>query len=966
MEKLNELVFLLPDYELEGFPRNLTEETAAQVLSGWIALWHPTLMCGAGRIPRWHQASRLPTVLTSILFVLPPISRNVISPSSVDEIAKAGGLVMEPTASWRSFQSQLLAEFPQLDVNALATELAVEFAALGYAFLQVQLMTRQLRYTSNLDVALFEEQVLKATEAALANDIESAKVLLQACFDSLGQERDHYYSNDANLLDITLLAETTLGKSLERQLADPTPTSFIASASILRRLQDKSSQNLDQLKLRLSAGTACIAGGLDTEDAWPLAPRETAVRALYQAPDAYRQLGVEPPSVFARMSYGMGADSASVLSRFGFRGVLLIAFTGGSYPTSAQVKISWESHDGSRIPAIACEPLDAMSANSYLAFGWTLGEALDRQHVPTIVLAHWPGKTSEFLELLQIVAARTPALGHFTLADRYFNETSNPYHHERLEPSAFGYNWLAESEQPAELITSSKQTLTMQCRARSLQNICNLIWQLRNLRVKADWPKDEKGQPVAPSYSPVPISQISPQLATIFDSLDKLMIQPDHPTARFEELQAACTQLSRECMESMQPLLTKRRDANSGSQSSGITGKLMFNPRSNPVRLALPTALNQSIESSESWHFATGPAGAGRLTCIDLPSMGFVIAPFSNNTPTMDRITLADSGGMLRNEFLEAQVDMQRGHIRSLHVPAKRGNRLSVMVAYREKNGAKVEHSEMVAHSVKVLEGSNMQGTVRVEGKLQWRGKSLASFSVDYEVQRGSRILSASITLSNLQFTDERNPWLSAYILRVAWPTDAANLRTFPDGRSTAWRGSKVIAGDLIEIDEADYQTHYLTGGLAFHGRQEMRFLETILAAPGQTSVQHRVGFAVDLPYPLATAHQFLDAPFQCDLTGTKAVASGWLVNVDSKNVHVDLECPLQDEHGRTVGIRVFVSELQGKSTTAEVQFFRDLAEASRVDYAGNKISRVTAKADTLTIAMRAGEQSLVDVLWQN
>jgi hypothetical protein len=138
------------------------------------------------------------------------------------------------------------------------------------------------------------------------------------------------------------------------------------------------------------------------------------------------------------------------------------------------------------------------------------------------------------------------------------------------------------------------------------------------------------------------------------------------------------------------------------------------------------------------------------------------------------------------------------------------------------------------------------------------------------------------------------------------------------------------------------------------------------LAAPGQTSVQHRVGFAVDLPYPLATAHQFLDAPFQCDLTGTQAVASGWLVNVDSKNVHVDLECPLQDEQGRTVGIRVFVSELQGKSTTAEVQFFRDVAEASRVDYAGNRISRVTAKGDTLTIALRAGEQSLVDVLWQN
>jgi hypothetical protein len=271
----------------------------------------------------------------------------------------------------------------------------------------------------------------------------------------------------------------------------------------------------------------------------------------------------------------------------------------------------------------------------------------------------------------------------------------------------------------------------------------------------------------------------------------------------------------------------------------------------------------------------------------------------------------------------------------------------------------------MFASSLKVIDSSSMFGKIRAEGKLQWKGKSLGDFAVDYEVQRGSRVISADVSLRNLQFTDERNPWLSAFVLRIAWPTEAANLRTFPDGRPTAWRGSKVIAGDLIEIDEATYLTHYLPGGLSFHNRQEMRFLETIVAVHGQTEVQHKVGFGVDLPYPLTTAHQFFDKPFQCDLATTQAAASGWLVNVDSKNVHVDLECALLDEQGRTVGMRIFVSELAGKSTTAAVQFFRDVAEASRVDYAGAKISRVTANGDTLTVALRANEQSLIDLLWQ-
>ncbi|MFO0942241.1 MAG: hypothetical protein U0930_16005 [Pirellulales bacterium] len=351
MEKINELILLLPDYELEGFPRCLSEDKAAQVLAGWVGLWHPVLMFGVGRIPRWHQATRLPSDLSATLFVLPPISKSVISQSASDDIAKVGGLLLEPPESWTTFQTQILDLLPQLEVNDLARELAADFAAIGYAFLQVQLMTRQLRYTSNLDVPLFEEQVMKAAEAVMASDPENARSLVQACFDTLGQERDHYYSNDAHLIDLTLLAETTLGKSLQKQLSDQIPTNLIACASMLRKLKEKSTENFERVAQRIQEGTLAIAGGLDHETPWPLASRELALRALADGPQAYRELSIEPPTVFARMSFGLSADSASILSRFGFRGAILMPFTGGSYPTSNQTKISWESQDGGRIPA---------------------------------------------------------------------------------------------------------------------------------------------------------------------------------------------------------------------------------------------------------------------------------------------------------------------------------------------------------------------------------------------------------------------------------------------------------------------------------------------------------------------------------------------------------------------------------------------------------------------------------------
>ncbi len=978
MEKLNELIFLLPDYELEGYPRSLADDKAAQLLAGWVGLWHPVLMFGVGRIPRWHQATRLPSELSSTLFVLPPISKSAISETAPEEIANAGGLLLEPPVSWIEFQGQILSHFPQLVINDLARELAAEFAAIGYAFLQVQLMTRQLRYTSNLDVPLFEEQVMKAAEAVMENDSEKARTLLQACFDTLGQERDHYYSNDANLIDITLLADTTLGKSLHKQLSDQAPTSLIASADILRKLKEKSAENFARVIQRIQEGSLAIAGGLDHETPWPLSSREVAVRALAAGPQAYRDLNIEPPTVFARMSFGLSADSASLLSRFGYRGVVLMPFTGGSYPTSNQTKISWESQDGGRIPALVGPPLDAANASSFLAFGWSLGEALDRQHVPTMVFAHWPGKQCEFFDLLRIVTERTPALGRFVLIDKYFTDTSSPYHHERLEVGQFSYNWLAETDYPGEVLQSSKQAQIIQSRIVSLKNLLNLIYQLQNLRTKVEWPKDDKGEATAPLYTPIPLDEWAGELQKLLCELDLLIAQPERPSEdHFQNCITTVDRLRKQCEHALVPLLAGKKATPAGhedpkSQGAGfdvaqsISGKLLVNPRSNAVRVSAKSSADRLFTDGQSWNFASGINRSERLTCIDLPSLGFVVAPYAESTASKnEKLTLADSDGILRNEFVEAQIDARRGHLRSLHIPAKRGNRLSAMIAYRVKNGSKYEHSEMVARNLSILENSNMLGAVRVEGLMQWQGKSVGDFSIEYEVRRGSRVLSAKIGLSNLKFTDERNPWLSAFVLRLAWPNESAILRTFPDGRRTAWGGSKLIAPDLIEIDEVDYQTHYLTGGLAFHARQELRFLETILAVAGQSSVEHQIGLAVDLPYPLSTAQQFVDADYQVDLSGSITPSSGWLVSIDSKSVHVDLECPLQDDQGRLVGLRVLVSELHGRSITANVQFFRDIAEASRVDYCGNKVSRVTADGDTLTIALRAGEQSLVDLLWK-
>ncbi|MBX3420225.1 MAG: hypothetical protein KF752_01580 [Pirellulaceae bacterium] len=987
MKNLNELVLLLPSYELEGYPRSLPSDQAAQVLSGWVALWHPALLGGAGRIPRWHQAGRLPTQLEAVLFVLPPISVQALDATAAERIAAAGGLLLEPCADWREFQSQILRRFPQVHADdsaeSLADNMAIEFAALGYAYLQVQLMTRQLRYTSNLDVALFEEQVLKSVDAVLAGDQPTAQVRLQSCFDTLGQERDHYYSNDVHLLDLTLLAESTLGRSLGRQLCNPQPTNLIACADLLSKLREKSTENFCSVQQRLADGTLYLAGGLDRESPAPLEPLEAAVRALQRAPQAYRDLQVAPPQVFARLTFGLQAEWASLLKHFDFQGALLLAFTGGSYPTADQPKISWEAQDGSRIPALLCPVLDASDPASFHALGWTVGEALDRQHVPTLVLAHWPDTVCPFAELLTIVASKTPALGKWSLLGTYFQQTEDPYHHQRLAAEGFHYNWLAESESPSPLILAVKQMHKLQSRARSLQNIANLIWQLRHIRSKPDQASAAEAAVADASFSTLPISVLSPQLNDLLTEIDQWLVDPVESCQRYVSLHSQAGELSQRLLQELAGLLVgnslapmspgtggeasqERSPAGRADVVGGSECKLLFNPRCNPVRVQLHTSADLQADATESWHFASGLVGRDRVTCVDLPSMGFVATPLheSKSVSTPDKFVLADAAGLLRNEFIEAQVDLRKGHIRSLHVPAKRGNRLSLMVAYREKQGQSYQYSDMVAREVSLLTCSNMSGMIRSRGWLSWRGENVGDFEIDYEIRRGSRLISATVSLSQLRSAQQRNPWLSGYVLRWAWPSEAARLRAYQGGKPVSWSGGKTISPELIDIDEGEYVTHLLTGGLAFHTRQDMRFGETLLAGQGHTSVRHRVGLAVDLPHPLPNARQLMDKPYQVALKGNGPSTSGWLMSMDAMNVEVNLECPLLDSAQQNAGLRVVVSEQAGKSTTARLRLFRDASQAHRVDYLGHRLSRLTVSPEGIVVALRANDTAVVDILW--
>ncbi|MDX1928565.1 MAG: hypothetical protein SFV81_18690 [Pirellulaceae bacterium] len=970
---LRECLFLLPGYGLDDFPRSLGSDQANELLAGWVALWHPQLIAAIRTAPRWQQATYPPADLNDLLLVLPSISESVLKSGFHDEVTAAGSIMLRARAPWTEFQSELLSSTGLTASNATIDSLRQDFAALGYAFLQVQLMTRQLRYTSNLDELLFSDQALQAAQAAVADDRETAERMLQSCFDQLGQERDHYYSLDVNLIDVTLLAPTTLGNSLKKQLSTThPPTSVLANASLVGKLSTAQPDSMQLLNAAFEQRSATLVGGLDQERPHPLMSFDAVRRDLMRARQAYAAWGIPQPKVFSRYTFGVVPDMPLHLRRSGFVGCMLIAWDNGIYPQGSQAKISWEATDGTFLPALAPKVIDAADPSSYLVLGLRTGELLDREQVPAMVLAHWPNRYCDYFHLLVAITKRTPALGKWMLADDFFENTDPSYHQERFTPGQFRHDWL-QATSPLSIAQFFQRTQAYQrlhSLANTLQNLANLGYQLEHYhKVPATQPNTASDtETQTATYIGAPLSDWAGQLAVLWDRIDALL----EPTTADSEVMAIEEQLVAVRSDLVQRLVrhlapsTKPISADQVGQAPEVA-RLALNPYNCATRLTLRSNTKQTLAPESSCLHASGTVGGENIALVDVPQFGFVLSAVTAAAGVKSKQrSLAETGGLLQNEFLEAQIDSQRGHLRSLHIPGRRGNRFSFSVARRQVNGKEFQHSEMKADSVETIVNSNVFSSIRSRGQLLEQGQSVGKFQLDFSTTRGSRVLEVAIRLHDLRPLAD-DPWKSAYVLRFAWPTESAILRSFASGAREAWAGGVTIAPQLIEIDETDYRTHLLTAGLAFHRRVEGRFLETLLAVQGQSEVTHRFGIAVDLPYPQQSAAQFMDREFDLALTATSPITarSSWLYSVDAKNTKLDLECPLVNSEGQLVGQRFRLAETESKTVNAVLRSSRDVSEAYRVDNLGGRIGKLTATGDSCTIGLRANERVLVDVLWK-
>ncbi|MBI1248049.1 hypothetical protein GC197_09435 [bacterium] len=935
---IQEIAILLPCHSFEDFPTYHSGEDAQSLLASWTAMWHPLLIASAGKKPQWHRNDSPPENLEQLALVIPTICTADL-PSGFSQRAKQSGAVLVKGLSDRQeIVSRLLAEIPP--ANELAAKLAPDFFALGYCYLQVELLTRQMRYSSSLDEIYFENKTVDAAKAAAEGNEEEARECLQACFDVLMEERNQYYSVDVSLLDFTLVAESTLGDALLAEVNSELPVNLWISGSLALKIADQHALIRDAIASKLETDQLGLVGGELVEGPLNLLDPETLLENFQRGRAAYQEAFGASPKVFGRRRFGMTSFLPQVLRGLGYIGSIHATLDDGKMPVSNQGKAAWEGTDGSTIDTLAKFPLDATKAETFLGLFSKLGESMDGEHVATLAFAHWPQMTSPWYEDLKMIARYGKSLGEFTTVERYFEETDTATYHGNFKPEGYRTPWLKQSivrrQQGPVSQHFERERFNAQLEAISkLETLAHLI--------------SGQGQRDSDQHS------------------ERSIQEPAHPEeSRYQEGDAGIDQAVRKVAASLprSPESDQRAYLSLNTLNS-VSTRGVFLPE-----LEHPPATEPPVISA-------GHDDQSKFAVVEIPGLGYGWLPGSSSASSTRQKSLLD-GNVLRNEFMEIHIHPETGGVKSIYDYKTRGNRLSQQLSLRmpgrkQASGqrylgpdASAIYTRMVATQIDPSINSAAMGEIRTAGKLLGEDDHLmATFKQTYRLWRSSRVLEIEIELDP-QVEPKSLPWESHYCCRLAWGDESALAYHDVQWVRTPCSGRRIESSNYVEINSAHGKTTLLTGGVPYHLRNHGHMLDSILIPSGETQRKFRLGIGLDLPYSLPTARQFMYQPEPLLETAPMPAAgkSSWIFHLEAKNAMLTSLAALTGENGQAIGFQTKLLETEGRPAKGAIRCYRPVREAHLCDFQGNRITKCEVKEDRIHFELAPGQWYPLEAEW--
>jgi alpha-mannosidase len=889
MAPFDECSVLIPSATLEDFPTGLSAEEARSLLAGWTVLWHPRLLAQTEQLPTWYRADSPPTPDGPRVILVPDPSFDQL-PTDFRRKCDANDQCLWITGGDRNEMLsglQIDSQAPELaPLEHAGRTLSVDdFYAAGFTALQIQVMTRRLRYTSNLDELYLQSRMVEAAKAFLARDGRQTADALHDVFDCLAEERDHYFSSDPHLIDLALLTPETLHRAIEAGWLDElanndaegdenngrlgTPKNVLLTPEIANLLSatppaNRTAPEHTPLKsfvdLIANEKLGWAGGGHASHPDQPCLDALTIAAAtkVFQAGAKAAEDAVgRRPKVYGRLSGITPADLAPTLLQLGYRGVIPIDFAAGT-GFADESKMMLPAGDD-QLEALTARPIDANNDAEFLSFGARLGEAIDTGEVATGLLVHWPQRTCDSFHDLQRAATWGVALGRFWSLERYFTEGERPYHNAVLESIS-----KHAAAVVVERLVDDQNPTTLHAMADAF---CEIVRQETRSTTRA----------IATLANPA-----------VLDST-----ADDQTTAKDNESFVA------------EALGYEVASTNSGSTNSDAGTKVCFNPHS--VGMRRQTRLTGGAPPAESFIYARSAAGNGGCdVTFDIPATGMTTLTASESVPRPKLLKRLIGGvkpiaenGVLRNEFMAVSLSESGGGISGIY-SASRGNRLSMRLATVEGDRKGEAIGEMICDGLRIKENTPAVGSIEATGTLQSpAGKQIASFEILYRLERGSRLLDIRGTLTpdwdSIPEPAAANFWQHYIAIRTAVASEASIIRALVRDKIHQAGPRRFVAPLGVLIDEAEKQTAIASHGFPLHRRVGDRFVDTLIqplvrGCERATTIPFCLTYAIDAPNPVAMSRSRIAPPMSFPVKATGQQAStkqAWLMHVSSADVIV-------------------------------------------------------------------------------
>ncbi|MCS7304356.1 MAG: hypothetical protein NZ602_04530 [Thermoguttaceae bacterium] len=665
--KFSDLVVLLPGTSLEDLRLDWPAAEAEEILSAYSALWHPMLVASAGSMPRWAKAEDPPQGPEGALVVVPPVSESRLPSDWLSQTEGWGLCVvrgLRHRAEIISAALQRLADGSAM-IGGLCPELVADFLALGYAHFVTELVTRQIRYMSNLDEVRLSREVVAAAQAALGGQPDLAHDHLRAALDTLVEARHYYYPAETYLLDVTVVARSTLGAALQATLQTALEkgwtTNLLLGAVELEQLAQQAPEMVELLRKAWSEKKLGILAGGKDESPLGLLPLEAMLENIQEGLTVFERLLGQRPKVFGRRRYGLSPVLPQILAGLGLEGVLHGALDEGRFPTSHQSKIRWEGLDGTTLEGLGRVPLDAAKADSFLRIVRLMGDTLEWDSSNMVMLAHWPGPASAWLDDLHRIDRYSSAVGRFVTVEDYLEQTRYAGQQRKYGPDEYRSPYLRQevARQVPDPISRWVYYHRLRSRWEQLRSLRFLLESLTGL------PAEQK-----------PLATLQEAIRTV--AAQEGPFHPEHwPTslahrqAIEDHLESACQEILSRLAQVLYPDMIARPSTETGSpmpqvspatksiwqefsahsdtQGQGeerLESLLMVNPASFSRQIWFSAPAGTELGSLEGIRFAGRQQGQLQAVC-ELPGMGFVRVEIKGKEPesfTKGQAALDQSG----------------------------------------------------------------------------------------------------------------------------------------------------------------------------------------------------------------------------------------------------------------------------------------------------------------------------------